>query len=457
MKLDEFGSDLAAAGRWRPPPAPLYRVKLVLVLALWLSGLVAMATAPPALVVTRDAAFLVLLALALPAAKTVSRAVAATGLAAALVLVVAYGDPGALFRAAEGALVFVIFLPALFLMRETVQVSPEARAAEAAFDQLGPGRRIAGLTIGSHLLAAVMIIGALPVIRPFLIRQEPERRVEFARAAIRGFALCVLWSPFTVAMGFVLTAKPEVELAAVIALGLPTTAVALVAAVFVDRGLKGVRAALPALVAFKSLALPILAVVGLVVVVASVGGLSTLEVVAIVLPPLCVARLWTLPTRPLGAALVRAGRDLPRMGDELLIFTGALLLGELITTTGVADVVAGWLRLTQWPLPLVPLLGFALGPPLAVAGLHPIVAATILFALLEPVAGALPDLVEIQVVLFGWMAGAMVSYASLSIVAASSLFEVPAGRLVLGVNLRYLVGLAVAAALVQALVLAFLS
>jgi len=140
-----------------------------------------------------------------------------------------------------------------------------------------------------------------------------------------------------------------------------------------------------------------------------------------------------------------------------LIFTGALLLGELITTTGVADVVAGWLRLTQWPLPLVPLLGFALGPPLAVAGLHPIVAATILFALLEPVAGALPDLVEIQVVLFGWMAGAMVSYASLSIVAASSLFEVPAGRLVLGVNLRYLAGLAVAAALVQGLVLAFLS
>jgi len=227
--------------------------------------------------------------------------------------------------------------------------------------------------------------------------------------------------------------------------------------VFVDRGLKGVRAALPALVAFKSLALPILAVVCLVVVVASVGGLSTLEVVAIVLPPLCVARLWALPTRPLGAALVRAGRDLPRMGDELLIFAGALLLGELITTTGVADVVAGWLRLTQWPLPLVPLLGFALGPPLAVAGLHPIVAATILFALLEPVAGALPDLVEIQVVLFGWMAGAMVSYASLSIVAASSLFEVPAGRLVLGVNLRYLAGLAVAAALVQGLVLAFLS
>lgn len=456
MHFDDWGSDLAAAGRWRPPPAALYRAKLVLVLGLWSSGLVAMFAAPEPMVVARDAAFLLLLALALPAAKAVSRAVAGAGLAAAAVLVLAYGEGGALFAAAEGALVFVIFLPALFLMRETVQLSPEARAAETAFDELGPGRRIAGLTVGSHLLAAVMIIGALPVIRPFLVRQEPALRAEFARAAIRGFALCVLWSPFTVAMGFVLTAKPEVELAAVIAIGLPTTAMALIAAVFVDRGLKGVAAALPALVAFKSLALPIVVTVGLVVVLASVSALSTLEVVAIVVPPLCVARLWALPGRPVGAALLAAGRDLPRMGDELLIFTGALVLGDLITTSGVADLVAAALELERWPLPLVPLLGFALGPPLALAGLHPIVAATVLFALLEPVAGQLPDLVEIQVVLFGWMAGAMVSYASLSIVAASSLFEVPARRLVLGVNLRYLLGLALAAAGVHGVVLAAL-
>jgi hypothetical protein len=106
---------------------------------------------------------------------------------------------------------------------------------------------------------------------------------------------------------------------------------------------------------------------------------------------------------------------------------------------------------------LVPLLGFALGPPLALAGLHPIVAATVLFALLGPVAPELPDLVEIQVVLFGWMAGAMISYASLSIVAASSLFELPVGRLVLGVNLRYLLALALAAAGVHGLALAALA
>jgi hypothetical protein len=373
---------------------------------------------------------------------------------AAAVLASVYGDTGALFRAAEGALVFVIFLPALFLMRETVQLSPEARAAETAFDALGPGRRIAGLTVGSHLLAAVMIIGALPIIRPFLIRQEPALRVEFARASVRGFALCVLWSPFTVAMGFVLTAKPAVELASVIALGLPTAAAALVAAVFVDRGLKGVRAALPALVAFRTLALPILAMVGLVVVLASWSDLSTLEIVAVVVPPLALARLAALPDRPVANALLAAGRDLPRMGDELLIFAGALLLGDLITTSGVADLVASALRLQQWPLPLVPLLGFGLGPPLALAGLHPIVVGTLLLALLGPVAPELPDLVEIQVVLFGWMAGSMVSYASLSIVAASSLFEVPAARLVLGVNLRYLVVLALGVAGVYALVLA---
>lgn len=453
MKLDELGSDLAAAGRWRPPPAAIRRLKLGLVLALWASGLLALVTAPPPLVLARDAGFLLLLALALPAAKAVSRAVAAAGLAAAAILAVAYDDTGALFEAAEGALVFVIFLPALFLMRETMQASPEARAAETAFDALGPGRRIAGLTVGSHLLAAVMIIGALPVIRPFLVRQEPARRDEFARAAVRGFALCVLWSPFTVAMGFVLTARPDVELASVIAVGLPTTVAALVAAVFVDRGLAGVRAAVPALVAFRSLAWPILVLVTLVVVVSSLTPLSTLEVVAVVLPPLCVARLLALPERPVRRAVVGAGHDLPRMGDELLIFAGALVLGDLITTSGVADVVACGLRLADWPVALVPFLGFGLGPLLALAGLHPIVAGTVLLALLGPVSGELPDLVEIQVVLFGWMAGAMVSYASLSIVAASGFFDVPVRRLVLGVNLRYLAGLAVGVAAVHALVL----
>jgi hypothetical protein len=190
-----------------------------------------------------------------------------------------------------------------------------------------------------------------------------------------------------------------------------------------------------------------------VVVLASVTDLSTLEVVAIVLPPLCLVRLATLPARPVRSAVLAAGRDLPRMGDELLIFTGALVLGDLITTSGIADLVAGWLRLAHWPVALVPFLGFGLGPPLALLGLHPIVAGTILFALLGPVADRLPDLVEIQVVLFGWMAGAMVSYASLSIVAASGFFQVPVRELVLGVNLRYLLGLAVGVALIHALVL----
>jgi len=453
VRFDELGSDLAAAGRWRPPAAAVYRLKLALVLGLWATGLAVLIDEPPAVDTARNLAFLLLLALALPASKRVSRAVAAAGLLAAAVLAVAYGDSGALLRAADGALVFVIFLPALLIMRETVKVSPEATAAQSAFDELGPGRRIAGLTVGSHLLAAVMIIGALPIIRPFLVRQEPNLRGELARAAVRGFALCVLWSPFTVAMGFVLTRKPDVELASVIAVGGPATAAALAAAVYVDRGLRGVRAALPALVAFRSLALPILAVVTLVVVAAAVTPLSTLQIVAIALPPLCVARLVALPRRPLRPVLRRAVGDLPRMGDELLIFTGALMLGALITTSGIADVVATALRLQDWPLPLVPLLGFALGPPLALAGLHPVVAGTLLFALLDPVSGALPDLVEIQVVLFGWMAGAMVSYASLSIVTASALFEVPSARLVLGVNLRYLAGLALGFAAVHGLVL----
>ncbi len=456
MRLSEIGSDLAAAGRWRPPIALVGHLKLWLVLGLWLTGIVALFLPSDLVARIRDVAFLLLLALALPAAKRVSRSIALVGLAAALILFVAYDDPLALLDAADRALVFVVFLPALLLMRETMQESPEARTSEAAFDALGPGRRIAGLTIGSHLLAAVMIIGALPIIRPFLVRQQdPTLRTELARAAMRGFALCVLWSPFTVAMGFVLTQKPDVALTSVMAAGLPATLVALAAAVWVDRGLRGVRAAVPALVAFRSLALPVVVIVTIVVVLASTTTFSTLEVVALTLPILCVARLLALPHAPVRRTVGRAVRDLPRMGDELIIFTGAVLIGMLIDATGVAQAVADNLALEAWPRPLVPILGFALGTPLAIIGLHPIVAGTLLFALLAPLDATLPDLFEIQIVLFAWMAGAMVSYASLSVVAGSSLFEVPTRHLVFSVNLTYLAVLASVFAVVQGVALLF--
>jgi hypothetical protein len=268
---------------------------------------------------------------------------------------------------------------------------------------------------------------------------------------MRGFALCVLWSPFTVAMAFVLTQKPQETVLSVIALGLPTTVFALAAAVFVDRGWPGVRAAVPALIAFKSLALPVVIVVAIVVVLASTTTFSTLEVVALSLPLLCVARLLALPSMPVRAAVAGAVRDLPRIGDELLIFTGALLIGDVIGTAGVAEAIAGALRLEAWPAPIVPLLGFALAAPLALLGLHPIVAGTLLFALLAPVEARLPDLFEIQIVLFAWMAGAMVSYASLSVVAAATLFEVPTHRLILSVNLAFVAGLGASLAVVQGL------
>ncbi len=455
MAWSEIGSDLAAAGRWRPPPRAVYGLKLALVLALWPSGLVLLAHPSAMLAEARDVAFLVLLALALPAAKPISRAVALVGLVAASVLWLAYDRPRALIDAADAALVFILFLPALLLLRETMQVSPEARAAEDAFDALGPGRRIAGLTIGSHLLASVMIIGALPIIRPFIVRQDdPALRLELARAAMRGFALCVLWSPLTVAMVFVSTQKPAVSLVEVMALGLPTTVLALVGAVWLDRGWPGVRAALPALAAFRSLAVPVAVVIGIVVALASTTSLSTLEVVALTLPPLCLLRLAILPDRPFARVLPRTIADLPRMGDELLIFTGAVLLGDLITASGAADGVARALHLAAWPPALVPLLGFALGPPLALLGLHPIVSGTILLALLAPVDGLLPDLLEIQIVLFAWMAGAMISYASLSVVAAARLFDIPTRELALSLNLRFLAGLGLLLALGQGLWLA---
>ncbi len=450
--MSDASSDPTTAGPWRPPGGAVYRVKLALAAGLWASGLVLLFVDVPAAAPVRDAAFLLFLVLAFPAAKAMSRTLAVVGLVAAALLYLVYDDPMALVEAADRALLFVIFLPAVFLLRETMNRSPESARAKAAFGELGPGRRIAGLTIGSHLMAAVMIIGALPVIQPFVSRQaDPALREELVRAAMRGFALSVLWSPFTVAMVFVLTQKPAVTLAQVILAGLPLTVLALAGAVFVDRRWAGVRAALPALVAFRSLALPIVVLVGLVVVIASLAPLSTLQIVALVLPPLCLLRLLLVGRDASIDALRQAAIDLPRMGDELLIFTAALLLGALIATSGAPEAAVWVLRLEVWPVALVPLLLLLLGPILALVGLHPIVAGTVLFALMLPLGDRLPDLIQIQIVLFGWMAGAMVSYASLSMVVASSMFAIPLARLILSVNLAFLFALALALAGIHAL------
>lgn len=453
-----IGSDLAAAGRLRPLGAAIGRTKLLLALFLWLSGLLLLFVDIGALAPLREIAFVLFLALAVPVAKPMTRLLAAIGGAAALLLAVAYDDPAAVLAAADRAMVFALFLPALFLLRETMQASPESAEARAAFEALGPGRRIAGLTVGSHLVASVMIIGALPIIQPFIVRQGDDvLRLELVRAAMRGFALSVLWSPFTVAMVFVTTQKPDVTLLQIIGVGLPLAAAALVAAVFVDRRWAGVRAALPALAAFRSLGPAIALLVGVVVAVASVAPFSTLEVVALVLPPLCLARLVSLG----GTAPRRAVRDavvtLPRMGDELLLFTAALLLGALITASGAPGLIVEVLHLDAWPTALVPALLLALGPVLALAGLHPIVAGTLLFALMQPLDGRLPDLMQVQIVLFGWMAGAMVSYASLSVVAASGFFQVPLRALVVSVNVAFLFGLAIALAAMQGALLALTS
>ncbi|MEO1089630.1 MAG: hypothetical protein AAFX81_03285 [Pseudomonadota bacterium] len=438
------GSDLAVAGRWRPPSRVVRRTKLALALGLWSSGIVTLFVTVPGAPMVRDAALLLFLALAIPSAKPITRTLASVGLAAAAALWLLYGDAAALLVAAERTQVFVLFLPALFMIRETLAQSPETEAAKAAFDGLEPGRRIAGLTIGSHIVASVMIIGALPIIRPFVVRQtDPTLRRELVRAAMRGFALVVLWSPFTVGMGFVLTQKPDVTLAAAVLAGLPLAALGLGAALYVDRRWAGVLAALPALMAFRSLGTPVAVAVTLVVVLASIAPLSTLQVVALALPPLCLLRLWALRTARPAAAVARVVDDLPRMGDELVIFAAAVLIGRLLDVSGLPAALVAGLALTSWPPMAVPTALLLLGPVMAVAGLHPIVAGTVLFAVMAPLDSTLPDLVQVQIVLFAWTAGAMVSYASLSVVAAAGFFDVPLRTIVVGVNLLFLLGFAV--------------
>jgi hypothetical protein len=70
-------------------------------------------------------------------------------------------------------------------------------------------------------------------------------------------------------------------------------------------------------------------------------------------------------------------------------------------------------------------------------GLHPLVTASVLLPVLQRIPTGVSDLSLAAAVLLGWGAAVIVAIWAVPVMIASSVFEVPAQRLVLGANLRF--------------------
>lgn len=369
----------------------------------------------------------------LAAAPVVTRLIAGACTAVSLLLM-ATGSPGS--AVAEGAafsLVFMGFLPAIALIRAVFEAGPLAArvAGRLALDQTG-ARRSDTLLLLSHVTGAVMTLGTFAVVAPLVgdMASDAERR-ETALTCLRGLSLAVLWTPFTVAMGFAGSHLPGVPLWQAMACGF------LLAAVGLAVSLRGGASSLGAtLASVRPAVAPVVAAAVLLVAANALTGLGTLPLIVLAMPPICVAViLWSRPAA-LPSVAGRLWGDLGRFGNDMLLFAPAIAMGfALKAHPGFQTVLAG---LGLGGLPAVAILAvlMLLGVACALAGLHVTVTATILFAIGAGLDGALSDLSLFVLVLFAWSAGAMLSMSSLAVAVAVRTFAVPVLWVVYGPNLR---------------------
>ncbi len=423
----------------------LARLLCALAALLWLSGVIAIFNDNLTLANGRLYLFVVFLLLSLTVATRLTRGVVASALVAAAVWLGLGQNPDVITDSLRFALVFTVFLPALVLIRETLESSPEIGDARNGFASLPASQRMTGLTVGAQLLGSVLTLGVLAVTSPLVADDDPEPvRREAALAVLRGITLAVPWSPFTIGIVYVLGFRPSLSLHEVLLTGFGLSVLYTVISVLQQNGWSGLRAATRSLRVFAPLIKPITLSVATVLLLATATSLSTLEAVALSMPVLCLARLATIGRYAARNSLSRVYQRIGSTGNELLLFASAVTLGFVIEKSGLAEQVVSLLALNDMPLPAAIFLLLCTGAVLCLTGMHSILVGTVIATIVAPLDQRLPDLVEAHIILFGWMCGAMLSYGSLSIGLATRLFNVKISRLIFSTNFFYSVWLIIA-------------
>jgi hypothetical protein len=418
---------------------------IALPLLLWVVGLARIAWPSPVLA---DLAYLMLagyLAVSFPQVRTSNRVLA--GLLAVLSILLHRGELpfAAVARGLEFAVVFCAFLAVLQFVRATVEALPGAGASRGLFAGMDAVGRRVGILVSCHLLSIVLSIGAFAVVRPLIPSEEDaEERRRQAVAALRGVCTGIYWSPFTVGIGFIFFTFPALPPWQVFGVGM-CVAVAIIGAAALAQGGRRSPAALARTVgAFRPILSPLIGATSAVVLTVALTGLSNLQATIVVMPLFCLYQMARGGRERTWRVTTIAVERMARSGDDMLVFTFAVVLGSLLLES--KDVLGVMATLLPAHLPAPILIGSlsAIGLALGLLGLNAILVGTILVALAASAAGDLPDMVMALVVLYGWTAASMVSFASLAILTTGRMFQVDSSRLVWSANVPFLalVGLA---------------
>jgi hypothetical protein len=268
-------------------------------------------------------------------------------------------------------------------------------------------------------------------------------------AVLRGFSVAVVWSPFFVGMGVILTLVPGVSWLSVAPAGLPLGAALILLAWAFDRltrrrtaagahppvaaigetpapSTRWLRPALGVTTIFLALAAPVVAL-------SEAAGVSIVIALGLIAPPLALAWQWRLAgtgaTRTRPATLLREilGR-LPDLRNEAALFLGATLFGVGLSAA-IDPAALGRLALAA-ELPVwvkAPVLA-TVGTLVAGLGVHPVVLAIVVGAVLTPQVLGMPAAAVALLLAVIWAFGTQMSPFSATVMQVSRQLDVPVFR-----------------------------
>ena len=340
------------------------------------------------------------------------------------------GSPAALQAGFAKAQIFGAFLPSVLMLRATVEASPRIEQLRGDLGRLGHEAAQNWTQYGSHVLGAVLNVGATAILAPVVAKNaDPERLPDLARSSARGVGGAVMWSPFFLSLAFTSQLVPGAPLWQSMSVGLGMAAIgfALSYVMFTPTlGWAGFRASVGRL---GPLAMPMLLVIGAVVGATFAFHWSGLQSVAVVVPLLCLGYVFTLGSAEARGVLRRTFANFSRLSDELLIVVGATILGAAIASLPAVRELGASMTpdLISGPALLAALVIVLL--VLGQAGLHPMIGSSIVIPVVAAGGFGICGVALVSAGVFAWALNASISIWTLPVAVAASTFGVAARQM----------------------------
>ena len=326
------------------------------------------------------------------------------------------------------AMVFGAFIPAIVMLRATVEASPRIGEVREGLEGVnGPAAELLTLH-ASHALGGIINVGAAAVLAPVVGATADRAALErLASASARGVAMGAMWSPFYLSVAFTAQLAPAVALWQVIAIGLGCASIGFVLAYFMfTRG--AARSIGTCLTALRPLAVPTAVMVASVIGASLWFGWSGLHAVAIVIPALCVA--YTLAQGKTGDVARSTVTMLGRVSNELLVVLSGTLLGSVVAALPEVQQLGASVTpdLVSGPAILAAL--FAATLVLGQLGIHPMIVSGILVPVICIGNFGICEAIVVAAAVFAWAINATISIWTIPMAGTASAFGLAVGRLV---------------------------